>query len=120
MKTLTLLGIHVLLFYFILNHWLNIPINNNRELRLRSHLSDSTLVIHLRLQYGGFRFVDLLFDIGTSGKLTTYKCTPTRPAFELRSIDFKNIMVALTDHSDDEGVDLFTGTASSAQPQAVP
>lgn len=77
-------------------------------------------MIHLRLQYGGFRFVDLLFDIGTSGKLTTYKCTPTRPAFELRSIDFKNIMVALTDHSDDEGVDLFTGTASSAQPQAVP
>lgn len=121
----------------VLKVWLSV--NRPMELSVRSSLlSRPTLVVHLRLRsiptggptemvaqilapyfpHGGFQFIDLPFDIGTKSKLNAYKRQVSRLATKLRSVGFKNVMVVLTDHSDNSRGDLFIGTTTGKEDQA--
>ncbi|KAI6138380.1 hypothetical protein BKA82DRAFT_4237375 [Pisolithus tinctorius] len=121
----------------VFEDWLKV--NRPMELSVRSSLlSHPTLVIHLRLQSipaggpvematqvlapyfpnGGFRFIDLPFDIGTKSKLIAYQRRVQLLVTELRPIGFKNVMVALTDHSDNSRGDLFFGATPGGKNKA--
>ncbi|KIK14297.1 hypothetical protein PISMIDRAFT_117281, partial [Pisolithus microcarpus 441] len=121
----------------VLKVWLTV--NRPMELSVRSLLlSHPTLVIHLHLRSipaggpmdmvaeilkpyfpdGGFHFIDLPFDIGTKAKLNMYKRQVSCLVTKLHSVTFKNVMVALTDHSDNSRGDLFIGKTTRKEDQA--
>src|SRR5438445_12753546 len=64
---------------------------------------------------GGFRYLEIPFDIVSKGILTAYSRDILRLMPQLRSIGFKNMMVAMTNHSDSDRGDLFLGTAANGQ-----
>ncbi|KAI6027707.1 hypothetical protein BKA83DRAFT_4123632 [Pisolithus microcarpus] len=113
----------------VLPVWLSI--NRPMELSVCSSLLlHLTLVIHLCLQsmlaggpvematqvlapyipYGGFWFVDLPFDI---------RIKASSLAAKLQTASFKNVMVALTNHSDNSHRDLFIGTNARKENQVI-
>ncbi|KAI6016391.1 hypothetical protein PISMIDRAFT_25221 [Pisolithus microcarpus 441] len=119
----------------VLSSW--IKINRPFERSIRSRLlSHPTLVINLHLrgipsegpismasqilaQYfpnGGFRFLDIEFDIGNDAKLKKYKQQVSRIISKTKSQTYRNVIIGLTNHSDSERGDLFIGTTKEGNP----
>ena len=110
--------------------WL--PMNKTTELSMRSSLlSHLMLVLHLCIctisasgpvdmaaeilapyfPNGGFKYLDIPFDIVMKHKLNEYSWG----VWQLWSIAFKNVIVAIMNHSDNNQDDLFLGMAANDQ-----